>query len=117
ASWLIPAALILGGVAFVAVSRRHRVDRTRAALIISLGWLVATALVFSLGKGIIHEYYAVALAPAIGGKIAVRSGLPPPRLVTARGRGSRSPQQPRSPRRGRWCCWTARRAGSPTYCR
>jgi hypothetical protein len=30
------------------------------------GWLLVTGIVFSLGEGIIHEYYTVALAPAIG---------------------------------------------------
>lgn len=65
-AWLLPAALILF-VAMVAISlRAPRTDRLRASAILWGGWLVVTALVFSLGKGIIHSYYAVALAPAIG---------------------------------------------------
>ena len=34
-----------------------------------------TGLAFSLGKGIIHPYYTVALAPAIGGVIGVGGAL------------------------------------------
>ena len=66
ASWLIPAALILlvGGLVFTCA--RPRTDRTRAALILWGGWLLVTGMAISLGKGIIHEYYTVALVPAIG---------------------------------------------------
>jgi 4-amino-4-deoxy-L-arabinose transferase-like glycosyltransferase len=35
------------------------------------GWLVVTALVFSYMSGIIHPYYAVALAPAIAGLVGI----------------------------------------------
>ena len=35
------------------------------------GWLVVTAAVFSLGQGIIHPYYSVALAPAIGALVGI----------------------------------------------
>jgi len=66
ASWLIPAALI-GLVALLWLSRRSaRTDRTRAAALIWGGWLVVTGLVFSYMSGIIHPYYTIALAPAIG---------------------------------------------------
>ena len=40
--------------------------RTRAALLIWGGWLLVTGAAFSFGQGIIHPYYSVALAPAIG---------------------------------------------------
>ena len=66
ASWLIPAALI-GLIALLWLSRRStRTDRTRAAALIWGGWLVVTGLVFSCMSGIIHPYYTIALAPAIG---------------------------------------------------
>ncbi|HVV35724.1 MAG TPA: glycosyltransferase family 39 protein [Acidimicrobiales bacterium] len=71
ASWLMPAALLLLAVVGVVTARRARTDRTRAALVIWGGWLVITTLTFSLGRGIIHEYYTVALAPGIGGTIGV----------------------------------------------
>ena len=35
------------------------------------GWLVVTGLVFSYMQGIIHPYYMVALAPAIGALVGV----------------------------------------------
>ena len=66
ASWLIPAALI-GLVALLWLSRRSpRTDRTRAAALMWGGWLALTGLVFSYMSGIIHPYYTIALAPAIG---------------------------------------------------
>lgn len=66
ASWLIPAALLVLVAGLLFTVRRPRTDRTRAALVLWGGWLVLTGLVFSLSQGIIHEYYTVALAPAIG---------------------------------------------------
>ncbi len=36
-----------------------------------LGWLVVTAGIFSFMGGIYHDYYTVALAPAIGGAVAL----------------------------------------------
>ncbi len=71
ASWLIPAALILGVAGLVATRRRPRTDRSRAALILWGSWLVVTAVVFSLSQGIIHPYYTVALAPAIGALVGI----------------------------------------------
>ena len=68
-SWLLPAALILLGAGLVVTWRFPRRNRVRAGLILWGGWLLVTALAFSLGKGIIHPYYSVALAPAIGGII------------------------------------------------
>ena len=37
------------------------------------GWLLVTGLVFSLAQGIIHPYYTVALAPAIGAIVGIGS--------------------------------------------
>lgn len=70
-SWLLPAALILLAAGLVYRWRAPRTDRTRAALILWGGWLVVTMLVFSLGRGIIHPYYTVALAPAVGALVGV----------------------------------------------
>lgn len=70
ASWLLPTALVLlvGGlvVAWTATA-------TRWSLLLWGGWLVGTGLVFSLMKGIVHPYYTVALAPALGGVIGIAS--------------------------------------------
>jgi 4-amino-4-deoxy-L-arabinose transferase-like glycosyltransferase len=65
-SWLIPAA-ILSLAALLWVSRRAaRTSRMRAFALLWGGWLLVTGLVFSYMQGIIHPYYMVALAPAIG---------------------------------------------------
>jgi hypothetical protein len=71
ASWLLPAALVALVACAWAGRRAPRTDRTRAALILWGGWLVVTAAVFSYSQGIIHTYYAVALAPAIGALVAI----------------------------------------------
>ena len=70
-SWLLPAALLLLVAGLVVTRRAGRTNRTRAALLLWGGWLVVTGLAFSLGQGIIHPYYTVALAPAVGGTVAV----------------------------------------------
>jgi 4-amino-4-deoxy-L-arabinose transferase-like glycosyltransferase len=70
-SWLLPAAVILLLAGLVMTWNAARTDRTRASLVIWGGWLGLTGLVFSLGQGIIHPYYTVALAPAIGAVVAV----------------------------------------------
>jgi 4-amino-4-deoxy-L-arabinose transferase-like glycosyltransferase len=74
-SWLLPAALILlvAGLGFTLL--RSRTDRTRAAFLLWGGSLAVTALVFSLAAGIIHPYYTVALAPAIGALVGMGSVL------------------------------------------
>ena len=71
ASWLIPAALLLIGALLWLRWRAPRTDGKRAAALLWGSWLVVTALVFSLAQGIIHPYYAVALAPAIGALVGM----------------------------------------------
>ncbi|TML38828.1 MAG: glycosyltransferase family 39 protein [Actinobacteria bacterium] len=66
ASWLLPGALILLAGCLVLTLKSDRADRTRASMILWGGWLVVTGAAISLGKGIIHPYYTVALAPPIG---------------------------------------------------
>jgi 4-amino-4-deoxy-L-arabinose transferase-like glycosyltransferase len=70
-SWLIPAALILLAAGAILTLRAARTDRLRASLVIWGGWLVVTAAAFSLGRGIIHPYYTVALAPATGALVGI----------------------------------------------
>jgi 4-amino-4-deoxy-L-arabinose transferase-like glycosyltransferase len=65
-SWLLPTALLLLVAVLAMTWKRPRTSRTRAAMVLWGGWLVVTGLVFSLAQGIIHPYYTVALAPAIG---------------------------------------------------
>ncbi len=71
ASWLLPAALGLLGVGLLVTLRAKRTDRTRAALVLWGGWLLVTGVTFSLAQGIIHPYYTVALAPAIGALVGI----------------------------------------------
>jgi 4-amino-4-deoxy-L-arabinose transferase-like glycosyltransferase len=71
ASWLLPAALIALVAGLLSRRGAPRTDRTRAALLLWGSWLVVTALVFSESSGIIHTYYTVALAPAIGALVGI----------------------------------------------
>jgi 4-amino-4-deoxy-L-arabinose transferase-like glycosyltransferase len=95
-SWLLPAALVsLAALAWLSW-RRPRTDRLRVAALLWGGWLLVTGLVFSYMAGIIHPYYTVALAPAIGAlagigavtawrarsRLLVRAGLAATVLVT-----------------------------------
>jgi 4-amino-4-deoxy-L-arabinose transferase-like glycosyltransferase len=68
-AWLLPAALLATIVLVVAAGRAGRTDKTRAFAVLWGGWLVVTGLVFSYMQGIIHSYYMIALAPAIGALI------------------------------------------------
>ncbi len=70
-SWLLPGALLMGAVLLVLTARARRTDRERAALLLFGGALVGTGLVISLGQGIIHPYYAVALAAPLGGLVGI----------------------------------------------
>jgi 4-amino-4-deoxy-L-arabinose transferase-like glycosyltransferase len=70
-AWLIPAALVLLAAGLLWTWRAPRTDRTRAAMVIWGGWLLVTGAVFSFAAGIIHPYYTVALAPAIGALVGI----------------------------------------------
>ena len=72
-SWLLPAALVLLAAGLWFTRREIRTSRTRAALILWGGWLLVTAGVFSFMSGIVHPYYAVALAPAIAALVGIGS--------------------------------------------
>lgn len=82
-SWLIPAALVLAVVALIALAGAERRRESgsdpgpasprivAAAILIFVGWLLVTALVFSFMAGIYHDYYTVALAPAVAATVAI----------------------------------------------
>ncbi|MFD9546930.1 glycosyltransferase family 39 protein [Nocardia salmonicida] len=70
-AWLIPAALLALVVGLVLCGRAPRTDRRRAALILWGGWLLVTGLVFSFMAGIFHQYYTVALAPAVAALVGI----------------------------------------------
>ncbi|WP_433461331.1 ArnT family glycosyltransferase [Spirillospora sp. CA-128828] len=74
-SWLLPAALMLLAAGLWATRRAPRTDPARAALALWGGWLLVTAAVFSWMQGIFHEYYTVALAPAIAALTGMGAAL------------------------------------------
>jgi 4-amino-4-deoxy-L-arabinose transferase-like glycosyltransferase len=74
-AWLLPLALI--AIVAIVIARRAapRTDALRAQAVLWGGWLFVTGLVFSLMQGIFHEYYTVALAPAIGALVGIAVAL------------------------------------------
>jgi 4-amino-4-deoxy-L-arabinose transferase-like glycosyltransferase len=74
-AWLIPASLILLAAGLYISRRAPRTDPTRAALIVWGGWLLVTGLTFSFMHGIFHQYYTVALAPAIAALVGIGASM------------------------------------------
>jgi 4-amino-4-deoxy-L-arabinose transferase-like glycosyltransferase len=74
-SWLVPAALVLMTTVLWLLRRAPRTDGRRASVLLWGGWLLLTGAVFSFAQGIIHPYYTVALAPAVGALVGVGSVL------------------------------------------
>ncbi|MGV1003841.1 MAG: ArnT family glycosyltransferase [Candidatus Nanopelagicales bacterium] len=70
-AWLLPTAVAMLAVLLWLSRREARTSRLRAAALGWGGWLLVTAAVISFSQGIIHEYYTVALAPAIGALIGI----------------------------------------------
>lgn len=75
-SWLLPAALLALVLGLVALRGRSHADlpgirMLRAGFVLLGGWLLVTGVVFSYMSGTVHPYYTVALAPAIGGLVAL----------------------------------------------
>ncbi|MCZ7422414.1 glycosyltransferase family 39 protein [Verrucosispora sp. WMMA2121] len=74
-SWLLPAALILLVAGLALAGRAARTDRARAGLLLWGGWLLVTGGIFSYMSGIFHEYYTVALAPAVAALVGIGATL------------------------------------------
>jgi 4-amino-4-deoxy-L-arabinose transferase-like glycosyltransferase len=74
-AWLLPAALVALVAGLVLLRRRPRIDGQRAALVVWGGWLLVTGLCFSLMAGIFHQYYTIALAPAIAALTGMGASL------------------------------------------
>ncbi|RDH79812.1 glycosyl transferase [Mycolicibacterium moriokaense] len=70
-SWLLPAALILLVAGLVVTGRARRTDPKRAQFLVWGGWLLGTAGVFSFMSGLFHDYYTVALAPAVAALVGI----------------------------------------------
>ena len=69
-AWFLPLAGL--GLVVGLWARRHapRTDLRRAAYLVWGLWLAVHVAIFSFMSGVIHSYYAVALAPAIGALVA-----------------------------------------------
>ncbi len=73
-SWLLPAALLLLVLGVAIRGRAARTDPRRAAYLAWGSWLLVTVATFSFMAGIFHEYYTVALAPAIAALVGMGAG-------------------------------------------
>jgi 4-amino-4-deoxy-L-arabinose transferase-like glycosyltransferase len=74
-AWLLPVAFVLLAVGLWLTRGQSRTGRVRAGFVLWGGWLLVTWATFSFSSGIIHEYYAIALAPAIAAVVAMGSVL------------------------------------------
>ncbi|WEV67694.1 glycosyltransferase family 39 protein [Bifidobacterium sp. ESL0769] len=70
-SWLAPIAFAGILIGLVVSIRVRRTDMRRAGVMVWGGWLAVTWLTFSFMGGIFHQYYTVALAPAVAVMVAV----------------------------------------------
>ncbi|WP_211348949.1 hypothetical protein [Nocardioides litoris] len=73
ASWLLPAAALLGVLALWLTRGAREGHRARPAVVLWLTWTGVTWLVFSLMGGIFHDYYTVALAPGVASLVGLGS--------------------------------------------
>jgi hypothetical protein len=90
-AWFVPLAAVCLVVGLWL--RRHAppTDLGLAGYLLWGGWFVVTALVFSYMSGIVHTYYAVALAPAVAALVG--AGLVDLwRLRLPAGRGAQGPE-------------------------
>ncbi|MGV9924905.1 glycosyltransferase family 39 protein [Nocardia rhamnosiphila] len=74
-AWLIPAALVALVAGLLLRGRAARTDAPRAQVLLWGGWLLVTGLVFSFMAGIFHQYYTVALAPAVAALVGISAVL------------------------------------------
>lgn len=70
-AWLAPMAF--AGIVIGLIVARHsrRTDLRRTSVLAWGSWLVVTWLTFSFMAGIFHQYYTVALAPAVAALVAI----------------------------------------------
>ncbi|WP_263390582.1 ArnT family glycosyltransferase [Bifidobacterium myosotis] len=70
-AWLAPLAFAGIVIGLIVAHRARRTDLRRASALIWGAWLVVTWLTFSFMAGIFHQYYTVALAPAVAALTAI----------------------------------------------
>ena len=73
-AWLLPAALIGGGLVIWLLRRAPRDNKERTGVLLWVGWLFIHIAVFSMTSGTIHPYYVVAMAPAVAALVGI--GVP-----------------------------------------
>jgi hypothetical protein len=64
--WFLPMSLVGLVAGLVARGRAVRTDLARAGFLMWGLWLAVHVVVFSFMSGVIHSYYVVAMAPAVG---------------------------------------------------
>ncbi|MGB8407740.1 MAG: glycosyltransferase family 39 protein [Mycobacterium sp.] len=64
-SWLLPAALIFLIAGIILHGKASRTDLQRAQYLVWGGWLLGAGVVFSFMTGMYHDYYTMALSPAV----------------------------------------------------
>lgn len=70
-SWLLPAVVVAIAVGIYLAIRGRLTGVEKAALTMWTSWFVVNAAVFSYMTGMVHPYYTVALAPAVGSLIGL----------------------------------------------
>jgi 4-amino-4-deoxy-L-arabinose transferase-like glycosyltransferase len=65
-AWLLPASVAGLIAGLISRFRAPRTDLARAGFLMWGLWLAIHAVVFSFMSGVIHSYYVVAMAPAVG---------------------------------------------------
>ncbi len=63
AGWLVPLALI--GMVALGIAVRRRLDRRAGGLFVLGGWFLVELATLDFSAGIVHPYYASALAPGV----------------------------------------------------
>jgi 4-amino-4-deoxy-L-arabinose transferase-like glycosyltransferase len=70
-SWLLPAALVFLVIGIILCGRMSRMDLGRAQYLAWGGWLLGTGVVFSFMSGMYHDYYTMALSPAVAALVGI----------------------------------------------
>ncbi len=65
-AWFLPLSVVGLAAGLASRLRAPRTDLARAAFLMWGGWLAVHVIVFSFMSGVIHSYYVVAMAPAVG---------------------------------------------------
>lgn len=70
-SWLLPGALIFLAAGIILCGKAVRADTRRAQYLVWGSWLLGTGGVFSFMSGMYHDYYTMALSPAVAALVGI----------------------------------------------